>query len=38
MSLSKCRLANPYDELGADGPGPQRLPDHRTEGYDVDAC
>ncbi|MFE0024872.1 redox-sensitive transcriptional activator SoxR [Amycolatopsis sp. NPDC059021] len=33
MSLNRCRLANPGDELGAQGPGPQRLPDHRTDGY-----
>ncbi|WP_410619722.1 redox-sensitive transcriptional activator SoxR [Amycolatopsis sp. cmx-8-4] len=34
MSLSKCRLANPGDRLGAAGPGPQRLPDHRGDGYE----
>jgi MerR family redox-sensitive transcriptional activator SoxR len=34
MSLSKCRLANPGDRLGADGPGPQRLADHRGSGYE----
>jgi MerR family redox-sensitive transcriptional activator SoxR len=34
MSLAKCRLANPGDRLGADGPGPQRLADHRGEGYE----
>jgi len=34
MSLSKCRLANPGDRLGAEGPGPQRLPDHRGDGYE----
>lgn len=33
MSLTKCRLANPGDQLGRQGPGPQRLPDHRSEGY-----
>ncbi|MGW3961844.1 redox-sensitive transcriptional activator SoxR [Amycolatopsis sp. NPDC005003] len=31
MSLAKCRLANPGDRLGADGPGPQRLADHRAD-------
>ncbi|MDQ7804643.1 redox-sensitive transcriptional activator SoxR [Amycolatopsis sp. A133] len=35
MSLAKCRLANPGDRLGADGPGPQRLADHRGEGYEA---
>ena len=34
MSLAKCRLANPGDRLGADGPGPQRLADHRVDGYE----
>ncbi|WP_410609869.1 redox-sensitive transcriptional activator SoxR [Amycolatopsis sp. lyj-109] len=34
MSLAKCRLANPGDRLGADGPGPQRLADHRGGGYE----
>ncbi|MGW4065016.1 redox-sensitive transcriptional activator SoxR [Amycolatopsis sp. NPDC004747] len=34
MSLAKCRLANPGDRLGADGPGPQRLADHRGESYE----
>ena len=34
MSLAKCRLANPGDRLGADGPGPQRLADHRGDGYE----
>jgi MerR family redox-sensitive transcriptional activator SoxR len=34
MSLAKCRLANPGDRLGADGPGPQRLADHRGAGYE----
>lgn len=34
MSLSKCRLANPGDRLGADGPGPRRLADHRGTGYE----
>ena len=34
MSLAKCRLANPGDRLGADGPGPRRLADHRSEGYE----
>ena len=34
MSLAKCRLANPGDQLGADGPGPQRLADHRGDGYE----
>ena len=34
MSLAKCRLANPGDRLGADGPGPQRLADHRADGYE----
>lgn len=34
MSLAKCRLANPGDRLGAEGPGPQRLADHRSEGYE----
>jgi MerR family redox-sensitive transcriptional activator SoxR len=34
MSLSKCRLANPGDRLGADGPGPRRLADHRGSGYE----
>ena len=34
MSLAKCRLANPGDRLGADGPGPRRLADHRGEGYE----
>lgn len=33
MSLTKCRLANPGDQLGRVGPGPQRLADHRAEGY-----
>jgi MerR family redox-sensitive transcriptional activator SoxR len=33
MSLAKCRLANPTDRLGADGPGPRRLADHRGDGY-----
>ncbi|WP_410570222.1 redox-sensitive transcriptional activator SoxR [Amycolatopsis sp. cmx-4-61] len=32
MSLAKCRLANPGDRLGAEGPGPRRLADHRGEG------
>ena len=35
MSLAKCRLANPGDRLGADGPGPQRLADHREDGYEA---
>ncbi|WP_410636197.1 redox-sensitive transcriptional activator SoxR [Amycolatopsis sp. cmx-4-83] len=34
MSLAKCRLANPGDRLGADGPGPRRLADHRGDGYE----
>ncbi|MGW4526274.1 redox-sensitive transcriptional activator SoxR [Amycolatopsis sp. NPDC004378] len=34
MSLAKCRLANPGDRLGTDGPGPRRLADHRGEGYE----
>jgi MerR family redox-sensitive transcriptional activator SoxR len=34
MSLAKCRLANPGDRLGADGPGPRRLADHRGGGYE----
>ncbi|WP_033294612.1 redox-sensitive transcriptional activator SoxR [Amycolatopsis jejuensis] len=34
MSLTKCRLANPGDELGHQGPGPQRLPDHRGTSYE----
>jgi MerR family transcriptional regulator, redox-sensitive transcriptional activator SoxR len=25
LSLSKCRLSNPYDRLGEQGPGPRRL-------------
>lgn len=25
LSLSKCALANPYDRLGEEGPGPRRL-------------
>lgn len=25
LSIDRCRLVNPYDELGARGPGPQRL-------------
>ncbi|MGH3932639.1 MAG: redox-sensitive transcriptional activator SoxR [Pseudonocardiaceae bacterium] len=29
MSIDRCALANPYDELGADGPGPRRLLDGR---------
>ncbi|MEW2503146.1 redox-sensitive transcriptional activator SoxR [Amycolatopsis sp. CA-161197] len=33
MSLTKCRLANPGDRLGREGPGPRRLPDHRGDGY-----
>ncbi|GAA3566304.1 redox-sensitive transcriptional activator SoxR [Amycolatopsis ultiminotia] len=33
MSLTTCRLANPGDELGRHGPGPQRLPDHRGTEY-----
>ncbi|WP_410592141.1 redox-sensitive transcriptional activator SoxR [Amycolatopsis sp. lyj-23] len=32
MSLAKCRLANPGDRLGAEGPGPRRLADHRGDG------
>ena len=32
MSLAKCRLANPGDRLGADGPGPRRVADHRGDG------
>ncbi|WP_410640276.1 redox-sensitive transcriptional activator SoxR [Amycolatopsis sp. lyj-346] len=35
MSLAKCRLANPGDRLGTDGPGPQRLADHREDGYEA---
>ena len=34
MSLAKCRLANPGDRLGVDGPGPRRLADHRGDGYE----
>jgi MerR family transcriptional regulator, redox-sensitive transcriptional activator SoxR len=34
MSLAKCRLANPGDRLGARGPGPQRVADHRGDGYE----
>ncbi|MEU5263502.1 redox-sensitive transcriptional activator SoxR [Amycolatopsis sp. NPDC021455] len=34
MSLAKCRLANPGDRLGAEGPGPRRVADHRGEGYE----
>ncbi|WP_329044838.1 redox-sensitive transcriptional activator SoxR [Amycolatopsis sp. NBC_01488] len=34
MSLAKCRLANPGDRLGTDGPGPRRLADHRGGGYE----
>jgi MerR family transcriptional regulator, redox-sensitive transcriptional activator SoxR len=26
LSIDRCRLANPYDALGAQGPGPRRLP------------
>ncbi|HET6709269.1 MAG TPA: redox-sensitive transcriptional activator SoxR, partial [Amycolatopsis sp.] len=33
MSLAKCQLANPHDRLGAGGPGPRRLADHRGDGY-----
>lgn len=33
MSISRCKLANPGDQLGRQGPGPQRLPDHRADGY-----
>ncbi|HEY9392124.1 MAG TPA: redox-sensitive transcriptional activator SoxR [Mycobacteriales bacterium] len=25
LSISRCRLANPYDALGGEGPGPRRL-------------
>jgi MerR family transcriptional regulator, redox-sensitive transcriptional activator SoxR len=25
LSISRCKLANPYDELGREGPGPRRL-------------
>lgn len=25
LSIDRCRLVNPYDELGGQGPGPQRL-------------
>ena len=34
MSLAKCRLANPGDRLGTGGPGPQRLADHRGDGWE----
>jgi len=34
MSLAKCRLANPGDRLGTEGPGPRRLADHRCDGYE----
>jgi MerR family redox-sensitive transcriptional activator SoxR len=34
MSLASCQLANPGDRLGAEGPGPQRLADHRGDGYE----
>ncbi|MET8995487.1 redox-sensitive transcriptional activator SoxR [Amycolatopsis sp. Hca4] len=34
MSMAKCRLANPGDRLGAGGPGPQRLADHREDGWE----
>ncbi|MEU0531144.1 redox-sensitive transcriptional activator SoxR [Amycolatopsis tolypomycina] len=33
MSLDRCRLANPADRLGADGPGPRRLADHSGGDY-----
>ncbi|MER7544283.1 redox-sensitive transcriptional activator SoxR, partial [Spirillospora sp. NPDC127506] len=26
LSISRCALANPYDRLGDEGPGPRRLP------------
>lgn len=25
LSIDRCKLANPYDELGKHGPGPRRL-------------
>jgi MerR family redox-sensitive transcriptional activator SoxR len=34
MSLAKCRLANPGDRLGTEGPGPRRLADHHCGGYE----
>ncbi|MER7013280.1 redox-sensitive transcriptional activator SoxR [Saccharopolyspora sp. NPDC000359] len=30
LSMSKCVLANPYDQLGDEGPGPRRLLAPRT--------
>jgi MerR family transcriptional regulator, redox-sensitive transcriptional activator SoxR len=32
LSIDRCKLANPFDELGKHGPGPRRLlgQDHRT--------
>jgi MerR family redox-sensitive transcriptional activator SoxR len=31
LSIDRCRLANPYDRLGEDGPGPRRLRSRRAE-------
>ena len=28
LSIDRCKLANPYDELGKHGPGPRRLIEH----------
>lgn len=30
LSIDRCRLVNPYDELAAHGPGPRRLLDPET--------
>ena len=35
MSLAKCRLANPGDRLGTEGPGPRRLADHHGDGHEA---
>ncbi|MFG1855867.1 redox-sensitive transcriptional activator SoxR [Actinomadura geliboluensis] len=35
LSLKKCALANPYDRLGDEGPGPRRLLTGRTAAADA---
>ncbi|MGC4955147.1 redox-sensitive transcriptional activator SoxR [Actinomadura citrea] len=50
LSISKCALANPYDRLGDEGPGPRRLlvpagaggpvsrPADGTRAFEADGC
>jgi MerR family redox-sensitive transcriptional activator SoxR len=38
LSIDRCKLANPYDELGKNGPGPRRLLGESRVCTATDAC